>query len=65
MEGDYKNSAMTVNAASRVAVRLQRKMLLTVKVLVLFAAFCAALLAHAAQADEAAASCGEALAANY
>jgi len=56
---------MTVNAAARVANRLQRKTLLTVKVLVLFAAFCAALLAHAARADEAAASCGEALAANY
>jgi hypothetical protein len=62
---------MSVNAAAQVADRLERNIclerniLLTVRVFALIAALCAALLAHAAKADEAAASCGEALAANY
>jgi hypothetical protein len=58
---------MTVNAAARIADRRQRNRLLTVRILVWFAAFCTALLAHTAQADEAVAAgfSGVALAANY
>jgi hypothetical protein len=55
---------MTVNAAARKADRLERNILLTVRVFALSATWCAALLAHVVWADEAAASCGAALAAN-
>jgi hypothetical protein len=51
---DYKNSAMTVNAAGRVADWRERNILLEVRGFALIAALCAALLAHVAQADEAA-----------
>ncbi len=60
VEGDYKNSAMTVNATVRVAGRLERNILLTMRVLALCTALCAALLAHIARADEAAATESEA-----
>ncbi len=57
---DYKNSAMTVNAAGRVGDRLERDILLKVRAFALIAALCSALLAHVAQADTAAAPESEA-----